>query len=330
MPDPARRFRHAASTLALACALFAGSHACRGRSEASSVVPGDARSRTHRERVGELNLNVVEVGPNDAPMVLVVHGGPGLDHSYLRPWLDALAPRSRVVYVDLRGHGHSDLPPDSNGYTIRAAATDLALLIRALGHGLPCDVIAHDFGAPIAVELAISHGEVVRRLILVAPYSGPDQIRGMPVRTRATLGESGYQRIGALSTPQGTLRDPHAVVELFRRLGRMWFHRVPDDAVFRRLGRDVVYRAAADEHFLIDGAGWSAAERAPEVRTTTLVISGDDDRTFTLDESRALADLLPHGRIAVIHDAGHLPFVEQPARFISEVDGFLRGPRRSQ
>lgn len=279
--------------------------------------------------MSDLRLNVVEVGPQDAPALLVVHGGPGLDHTYLRPWLDALAPRSRVVYVDLRGHGRSDPPPDASGYTLRAAATDLAQLARTVGRGAPIDVIAHDFGAAVAIELAISHGESVRRLILVAPYSGPEQLRGMPARMRASLGETGYRRIAALSTPQGTLRDPHDVVELFRRLGRMWFHRTPDDAVYQRLGRDMLYQAAADEHFLVAGAGWSAAERAPEVRTTTLVISGDDDRTFTVDESRAVADLLPHGRFVVLHDAGHLPFVEQPARFTAEVDAFLHRARRS-
>ena len=60
------------------------------------------------------------------------------------------------------------------------------------------------------------------------------------------------------------------------------------------------------------------------------MISGDDDRTFTLDESRALADLLPHGRLAVIHDAGHLPFVEQPISSTEIRDDRRRGAQVSQ
>ncbi|TML10518.1 MAG: hypothetical protein E6G38_00660 [Actinobacteria bacterium] len=51
------------------------------------------------------NLNVEEVGAG-YPLI-VLHGGPGLDHSMFRPYLDALGDEYRVLYVDERGQGRS-------------------------------------------------------------------------------------------------------------------------------------------------------------------------------------------------------------------------------
>jgi proline iminopeptidase len=331
LPTTRRFFARALACIALTSVFPC---ACRerpsGASATSNEIPADRPARAHRERFGEVTLQLVELGRADAPLLVVVHGGPGLDHTYLRPWLDPLADRHHLVYVDLRGHGHSDLPPDANGYTISAAALDLHNVIQSLGHGAPADVLAHDFGCSVAMELAVGHAESVNRLVLVGPYTNADQIRSMPDRARRSLGDAGYAAMLALSTPQGTLRDPRGVDALFRSLGRMWFHRIPSDAVYRRLSRDVTYHAAADEHFLVSMAGWAANQRAPEVRASTLVISGDDDQTFPPEDSRALAEILPHGRYAAVVGAGHLPFVEQPVRFRDTVEGFLGGERTSQ
>ena len=51
-----------------------------------------------------------EIGPHDAPVLVALHGGLGLDHAYLRPHWDKLAERSRLVYMDARGNGRSGRP----------------------------------------------------------------------------------------------------------------------------------------------------------------------------------------------------------------------------
>jgi proline iminopeptidase len=302
--------------------------ACRGASARpgeQAGVPTEARGRSRNHRVDDVTLHTVEVGPERGPLRIVVHGGPGLDHTYLRPWLDPLGQRARLVYVDLRGHGRSSAPADAHGYTLAAAASDLAALIASLGEGAPADVLGHAFGATVVMELAALHPERVRRVVLVDPLRDLEQIRTMPARSRATLGEAGWQRVLDLSTPQGTLRDPHDVTELFRRLGGMWWHRPPADAVLARMGRDLRYRAEADEHFLVALGSWDGRARAAEVRAPALVVSGADDRTFPPADSRALAEVMPHGRYAEVAEAGHCPFIEQPGRFVQVVEAFLRG-----
>jgi hypothetical protein len=58
-------------------------------------------------KVRDTRLFVRDVGPKDAPVLLVVHGGPGGNHMSLRP-LEQLSPHYRVVLYDQRGAGESD------------------------------------------------------------------------------------------------------------------------------------------------------------------------------------------------------------------------------
>lgn len=291
--------------------------ACRGRGPGAAPL----RLRTRTVAVAGVRLHVREVESTASRATLVLHGGPGLDHTYMRPWFDDLRDVTRVLYIDLRGHGRSSPPPDGEGYTIDAAADDLAQLIEREGIGA-ADVIAHDFGATVAMSLAARHQGAVRRMVLIAPLRDGAQVRDVARRSQEALGDAGWRAILALSTPQGTLRDPHDLPTLFRRLGPMWWHRAPSDATIRGLTGTMVYRAEADANFLAAVRRWNAVLVAPEVRAPTLVISGESDRTFRPAESRELADTLPHGSFASIPAAGHLPFVERTAETLRVVRAF--------
>src|SRR5437660_11803105 len=74
------------------------------------------------------NLNVEEVG-SGFPLI-VLHGGPGLDHSMFRPYLDALGDDYRLLYVDERGQGRSDRV-DPATLSLEVFARDVDLLAEA-------------------------------------------------------------------------------------------------------------------------------------------------------------------------------------------------------
>jgi len=68
-------------------------------------LPGEARL-VELEDGGV--LNVVELGSQKGYPLMLLHGGPGLDHHEFRPWLDPLADMGfRLLYVDERGQGDS-------------------------------------------------------------------------------------------------------------------------------------------------------------------------------------------------------------------------------
>src|SRR5438128_4784213 len=104
---------------------------------------------------------VEELG-GDFPLV-VLHGGPGLDHGMFRPYLDALADEFRVVYVDERGQGRSERV-DPATLSLDRFARDVDLLAEALGLDRFA-LLGHSFGAIIATQHAIEQGTAVAYVI---------------------------------------------------------------------------------------------------------------------------------------------------------------------
>src|SRR5438105_15658766 len=91
------------------------------------------------------NLNVEEVG-SGFPLI-VLHGGPGMDHTMFRPYLDALGDEFRLLYVDERGQGRSDRV-DPAALTLDVFARDVDRLADALRLG-GFSLLGHSFAALI-------------------------------------------------------------------------------------------------------------------------------------------------------------------------------------
>src|SRR5437868_14699164 len=94
------------------------------------------------------NLNVEEVG-SGFPLI-VLHGGPGMDHTMFRPYLDGLGDEYRLLYVDERGQGRSDRV-DPATLDLDVFARDVDLLAEALGLA-EFALLGHSFGAIIATR----------------------------------------------------------------------------------------------------------------------------------------------------------------------------------
>src|SRR6476620_1646126 len=107
------------------------------------------------------NLNVEEVG-SGFPLI-VLHGGPGLDHSMFRPYLDALGDEYRLLYVDERGQGRSQrLDPAT--LSLEVFASDVDLLAETLELERFA-LLGHSFGAIIATYHATELGTAAAYVI---------------------------------------------------------------------------------------------------------------------------------------------------------------------
>ena len=114
--------------------------------------------------------------------VLMIHGA-CVDRSFYAAAARELAWRFTVVTYDRRGYSDSALPGNSENVSagtepdaapvpdcsVATQAEDAVAIIRALGGGAPMHVVAHSGGCVIAMELARSHPELVRRMVLDEP-----------------------------------------------------------------------------------------------------------------------------------------------------------------
>src|SRR3954470_10907931 len=107
------------------------------------------------------NLHVEEVG-GGFPLI-VLHGGPGMDHSMFRPYLDALGDEYRLLYVDERGQGRSDRV-DPATLSLEVFARDVDLLAEALTLDAYA-LLGHSFGAIVTTWHATNLGTAAAYVI---------------------------------------------------------------------------------------------------------------------------------------------------------------------
>lgn len=286
---------------------------------------GQARQGLLSLPTGRLYYEVV--GEGDP--IVVVHGGPGLDHNYLRPGLDVLGSSRTLVYYDQRGTGRSDADLDSASINLDAFIEDIDGLRQVLGYER-ITVLGHSFGGLIAMGYALAHPDRVRALILMdtaepgSRWASQTQQASAASRTPADSAElaglvasPGYEERDPATMSElyrvafrGTMRDPALVSELKLSLARRTAQNGPD--VQRLLGGSM------------SGLDWWA--RLPELTMPVLVVHGRFD-PLPLPMAEALADALPQGHLAVL-ETGHFPYVEDPGGLAAAVAAFLAGVRR--
>ena len=260
-------------------------------------------------------LFVEEVG-SGFPLV-VLHGGPGLDHTHFRPWLDPLGDEFRLLYVDERGQGKSERV-DPETLSLEVFARDVDLLAEALGLERFA-LLGHSFGAIVttwhATELATAAAYVIS--------GGAYASELMMADVEASLEAMGEQGVAIAETweREQTVESEAELKELLAAQMPFHFHgEVPPGFAEENVGSPEVLR-----HFARIGYGdFDYRPRLANVRRPTLVIVGEHDRTTTTRAARVLHEGIEGSELVVVPNAGHMSFVEDPERYLDAVRRFLR------
>jgi proline iminopeptidase len=255
--------------------------------------------------------------------VLLMHGGPGLDHTVFRPWLDPLSDRAQLVFYDQYGGGRSERPRDLGAVTHETWVEEADALRERLGHEKVV-LLGHSYGGFLALEYALAHGDRLDGLVLVC--------------TAASLGYAGEAMAEAerRATP-AQIKSIHALfgaeVPDDETLGRLWRAALPvylgsyDPGMEERLLGDVKLGAAASNRGLGKLIGsFDVSGRLPEIDVSTLTIAGGRD--WVCPPALAAEPLhtgLPDSELVVFEESGHFPFFEEPERFVEVVRRYLDG-----
>lgn len=260
-------------------------------------------------------------GPVDRAL-LVIHGGPDWDHSYLREPLDRLAGRHRLILPDLRGCGRSTRGLADGRYTPDAATGDLAVLLDALGIA-DADVLGFSYGGLLAQRLALAAPHRVRKLVVasssVLPVL-PGAFDGWAERDRRTAAARRAWSDPTLSGPELTRAAAiaQAPADLWRQdamagyLARL--QRVRFSAEWLRPWRAGTLPPAHHDH---------AARRLAALGTPMLLLHGRQDMTFPAALAQQAAALIPAARAVILSGAGHMTHVDQPEQWIAALGAFL-------
>ena len=261
-------------------------------------------------------LNVEELG-SGFPLI-VLHGGPGMDHSMFRPYLDPLGDEFRLLYVDERGQGRSDRV-DPETLSLEVFARDVDRLAEALDLD-SFALLGHSFGAIIATYHATELGTAAAYVISGGGESS-DALEADVEVSLAALGDDG-ETIKSSWEAEKTVETDEQLKQLLRDQMPFHFHGEPPPGYAEEtVGSPEVLRFFAN-------IGYGAFDYRPKLKGVakpTLLIVGDHDRTTTPRAARALHEEIPNSELAVIADAGHMSFVEQTEPYLRAVRRFLSG-----
>jgi proline iminopeptidase len=249
--------------------------------------------------------------------VILLHGGPGLDHTHLSPWLDDLGEEFRLLYVDERGQGRSERV-DPQTLTLDTLANDVDLLAEALG--LERFVLfGHSFGAIIATTHAIDRGTAIGYVISGGGDSNERLLADVEASLDA-LGDGG-QKIAESWELEKTVQTEEELQCLLDDQMPFHFHgSVPPGFSDHMVGSPEVLRHFAN----IGYGGFDYPPDLARVSKPTLVIVGEHDRTTTPRAARALHEGIQGSELLVVPDAGHMSYIEGPEPYFGAVRGFLR------
>jgi proline iminopeptidase len=272
--------------------------------------------------IGDTQLYVVERGAG-LPL-LVLHGGPGLDHHEFADYLDPLADEHRLLLVDQRAQGRS-APCDPATWTLERMAADVVALARALD--LPrYAVLGHSFGAFVALRWAIDFPDAPGPAIVSSGLPSSRYLERVAENLQAFAPVELRARVVASWANEEGVRTPEDVAALMH--DQMPFHFAdpldPRIADYERRSADAAYAPEVLRHFSQAGYGGIEVEdRLGEVRRPVLVLAGRQDRTCVLDGAQAIADGIPGAELVVFERSAHMAFVEEPERYVEAVRSFL-------
>jgi proline iminopeptidase len=271
-------------------------------------------------KIRDTTLFVEVIG--QGPPLLLMHGGPGLDHISLTPFR-ALAGRHTVVLYDHRCNGRSTGAPVTT-MTWENLTADADALRERLGFER-WDVLGHSFGGHVALEYALRYPRRMGRLVLLdtagdarwSQQNAPEVLagRGYGPRTVAV----------ARRFYDGRIR-PKDFFRAALRLAPAYDHRFS----LLRLAREMVeggWRMRTRPEALVFGGrmmrGWTVMDRLGEIRVPTLVLAGRDDFLFPPESQVLLAAGIPDARLRILERAGHNPQSERPEETLAAVAAFL-------
>ena len=271
-------------------------------------------------RVRDANLFVDVVG--QGPPLLLMHGGPGLDHVSLTPFRQ-LADRHTVVFYDHRCNGRSTGAPVTS-MTWENLTADADALREELGFE-QWAVLGHSFGGHVALEYALRYPARVSRLVLLDTAGDARWSQEHAAEVLAGRGFSPKTVAVARRFYSGRTAPKHFVRSALR-LMPAYDHRFS----LLRLGREMLeagWRVKTRPEALVFGGqmmrGWSVMDRLGEIQIPTLVLAGHDDFLFPPESQALLAAGIPNARLRIIERAGHNPQSERPAETLLAVAEFF-------
>ena len=252
----------------------------------------------------------------EKPTLLLLHGGPGYDHSGFKPLFARLADIAQIVYYDHRGHGRSDRRPAAE-WTLDTYADDVVRLCDALGIVRPI-VLGQSFGGFVAQRYIERHPEHPAKVVLSSTAPAMNLERKLAMFERLGGSEARRAAEAFWKAPSPLTWAPYNV-----HCKPHYNTRPPvDDTAQRRIvfNEEILFTSASGEQQTMNLLPGLARARCP-----VLVMAGELDPVCPLQDALDIAAALPpeRMRLATFANAGHGAWRDDPDAAFAVLRDFI-------
>ena len=270
----------------------------------------------------ELYFDVVGSGLDTAsgfrqkPTLIILHGGPGFDHTYLRPWLDPVSEVAQLVYIDERSCGRSARHTQEY-YQLGIMADDIVLFCKALDIEHPI-VLGQSFGGFLALSIALRHPDFTSGIVLfdTSPaWTGGYDLDALEQLVGGERGEElreiAYKESTGTATPEELKRFEQEIIPLY------WHQGFKPEYIADLFNNPLINMDIATYMMGTLSKEYDMRPFLSEIKAPALVLQGRYDWVTPMTGAEEMAQAIPNAQLHVFEHSGHMVFMEEPEELVA-------------
>lgn len=258
------------------------------------------------------------------PPILIIHGGPGMDHSYFLPHMDELADSYQLIYYDQRASGRSQIDVDSTTVSMKGFLADMET-IREHFNFDKWHVMGHSWGGLLGMCYALEYEDRLVSLLLINSTAASTELQEQEqeLLSQRESEEDRKAREAIIQSPAFQNGETSAYEELYRLIFTQEFYNQSYiDSLMLDFQPGFASSGAKLRFLSKDFSDVDLNERLQEMDVPTLILYGDHDVQSTTS-GPSLAKQIPENEFVILEKSGHFPFVESKEEFFKTVHTFL-------
>jgi len=266
-------------------------------------------------------LAVTPSGMVEKPVCVILHGGPGGDHSAYRPWLSELSEYMQLIYVDHRGTGRSGKVPFET-LKIEQFADDLDALRESLGFE-KWNVLGCSFGGMWALTYAVKYQQKIQKLILLDTTASWKEDWEAIHKTIEEWANKDQKRVYK-EIFEGKIGTTEQSKAWYKIMLPLYIHKFDP-----KIAREFVARGKGSaevsqymwKNVMFD---YDLRDSLSTIKVPTMIMVGKYDWVTPISQSRYLAKHIPGAKLVVFQNSGHMVYMDENKKFLEATMSFLK------
>ncbi len=256
------------------------------------------------------------------PTMIILHGGPGFDHSYLRPWLDPVSEVAQLVYVDQRGNGRSQRHTHEY-YQLGIIADDIVGLCQALSIEHPI-VLGQSFGGFTTLSIAHRHPDFASGLVLFD--TSPAWTGGYDLDALENLvGGERSKELREIAYRESTGQASEAELKRFEQeVMPLYWHQGFKQEYIGDMFNDPLMNVDIATYMM--GTLSKEYDLRPylrDIHVPALVLQGRYDWVTPMAGAEEMANTIPNAQLHIFEHSAHMVFMEEQDELVQVLTSWI-------